>query len=171
MNVDFVKELFPWLRRRFWCFNLSTAPDSLVRQTARRVSEDQGFRAHMERLVHDADLGISRVGNHEGAGWAAETSPLFRLPNLAPYEVQTLHETPDSAEPVEFSLEEDESLGTQRFFGIAGRVLTALDNGDVLVVDELDSSMHPRSSLQRHDHRLRAGPDLGQQRRLRRSPA
>ena len=43
----------------------------------------------------------------------------------------------------DFSLEEDESNGTQRFFGIVGVVLDALDHGDLLVVDELDCSMHP----------------------------
>ena len=37
----------------------------------------------------------------------------------------------------------EESQGTQRYFALAGPVLEALDKGRVLVVDELDSSLHP----------------------------
>ena len=37
----------------------------------------------------------------------------------------------------------EESLGTQLLFGILGVVLFALKNGSVLIVDELDSSLHP----------------------------
>ena len=36
-----------------------------------------------------------------------------------------------------------ESLGTQRLFALAGRLLDVLEHGRVLVVDELGSSLHP----------------------------
>ena len=36
-----------------------------------------------------------------------------------------------------------ESVGTQRFFSRIGMWLTALESGSVLVVDEIESSMHP----------------------------
>ena len=44
---------------------------------------------------------------------------------------------------MQFSLEEDESNGTQRFFALIGPVLNVLDHGGLLVVDELECSMHP----------------------------
>jgi AAA15 family ATPase/GTPase len=62
---------------------------------------------------------------------------------LRHYTVHTLHQIPGAAEPVEFSLERDESNGTQRFFALVGPVLDALDDGDLVVVDELECSMHP----------------------------
>jgi AAA15 family ATPase/GTPase len=37
----------------------------------------------------------------------------------------------------------DESNGTQRFFALAGPFLDALAKGTVVVVDELECSMHP----------------------------
>jgi AAA15 family ATPase/GTPase len=39
-------------------------------------------------------------------------------------------------------MEQDESNGTQRFFALAGPFLDALDQGSVVVIDELDCSMH-----------------------------
>lgn len=42
-----------------------------------------------------------------------------------------------------FSLEEDESSGTQKFFALAGPILDVLENGYTLIVDELDSKLHP----------------------------
>lgn len=46
-----------------------------------------------------------------------------------------------------FSLDE-ESNGTQKLFALAGPLLDVLKNGRVLVVDELDTSLHP--ALMRH---------------------
>ena len=44
---------------------------------------------------------------------------------------------------VEFSLYNDESAGTQKFFVLAGYILEVLDEGYTLVIDELDSKLHP----------------------------
>jgi hypothetical protein len=43
--------------------------------------------------------------------------------------------------PLDF---EKESGGTKRLFELAGRILFALDQGTVLVVDELECSLHPK---------------------------
>lgn len=42
-----------------------------------------------------------------------------------------------------FSLDEDESAGTRKFFAISGPILDVLENGYTLIVDELDSKLHP----------------------------
>lgn len=43
----------------------------------------------------------------------------------------------------DFSMEKDESNGTKKFFYISGPILDVLENGYTLVVDELDSKLHP----------------------------
>lgn len=43
----------------------------------------------------------------------------------------------------EFSMEDDESTGTKKFFALTGPILDALDRGLILIVDELDSKLHP----------------------------
>ncbi|MBK8492788.1 MAG: ATP-binding protein [Saprospirales bacterium] len=44
---------------------------------------------------------------------------------------------------VQFSLDEDESSGTRKFFALSGPVLDTLRDGKILVGDELESKMHP----------------------------
>ncbi len=46
-------------------------------------------------------------------------------------------------ENVTFSLDDDESSGTRKFFALTGPILDVIDNGYTLVVDELDSKLHP----------------------------
>lgn len=44
---------------------------------------------------------------------------------------------------IEFSLKEDESSGTRKFFAMIGQIIKTIDKGNVLVIDELDSKLHP----------------------------
>ncbi len=170
MNVDCVKALFLWFKKRLWCFNLAWRPEVLMQQTASRIEKDALFCARVEKLVHDADFGIDRLSaRRDSIALPNEDVPKelrtlmqgledlksYVESNLPPgegvdedfwnqFKVQTLHKLPDSDDTVAFSLEKDESNGTQRFFGIMGPILNALDHGSLLVVDELDCSMHPR---------------------------
>lgn len=47
---------------------------------------------------------------------------------------------------VDFSLEKDESSGTKKFFALMGPVLDSLEKGNILVIDEMDSKLHPNLS-------------------------
>lgn len=42
-----------------------------------------------------------------------------------------------------FSLEKDESFGTNRLFWLSWAIISALENGTVLFIDEFDSGIHP----------------------------
>ncbi len=44
---------------------------------------------------------------------------------------------------IEFSLLEDESSGTRKYFALIGQIIKIIDLGGVLFVDELDSKIHP----------------------------
>lgn len=44
---------------------------------------------------------------------------------------------------VTLSLDDDESSGTTKFFALTGPILDVIENGYTLVVDELDSKLHP----------------------------
>jgi AAA15 family ATPase/GTPase len=62
-------------------------------------------------------------------------------------DVITFHKQYDSKgkeiDTVEFSLKQDESSGTRKYFALIGQIIKALDSGTVLFVDELDSKLHP----------------------------
>ncbi|MEC4985871.1 MAG: ATP-binding protein [Oscillatoria sp. PMC 1068.18] len=47
----------------------------------------------------------------------------------------------------EFDLKHDESEGTQKVFALAGPLITALKEGEVLIIDEFDTRLHPLISL------------------------
>ena len=47
----------------------------------------------------------------------------------------------------EFDMDENESDGTQKLFALAGPLLHALNEGEVLLIDELDSRLHPLVTL------------------------
>jgi len=164
MNVDCVKELFSWFMEQFRYLDLALPSHRLIVQTARRMEVEDAFRTRVEDLIHDADFGIDGLSTEsELLVKALEEKYLPLLPDMpaefvARYKallerlssgdshrvrVQTFHRLPNSDETVEFSLKRDESNGTQRFFGIIGVILHALDCGSLLVVDELDCSMHP----------------------------
>jgi hypothetical protein len=140
MNLDFVAELYLWFKVGCSRLDLATQPLSRTQQTARRVADDSSFRGRVERLIRDADFSID--------GLAVDVQRQLRFFDLGPgvrvVSVGTLHTIPDSGETVRFSLKADESSGTQRFFALVGPVLEALDEGHLLVVDELDCSMHPQ---------------------------
>ncbi len=49
----------------------------------------------------------------------------------------------DYVKSIEFSLREDESSGTRKYFALIGQIIKIIDEGGVLFVDELDSKIHP----------------------------
>lgn len=44
---------------------------------------------------------------------------------------------------VEFSLDDDESSGTKKYFAFSAPLITTLHNGEVTAIDELDAKLHP----------------------------
>lgn len=62
-------------------------------------------------------------------------------------EVSFMHEKYNEKNEVvsleKFKLRNDESKGTEKYFSLAAPVLTALSMGATLIVDELESSLHP----------------------------
>ena len=66
-------------------------------------------------------------------------------------DITTIHKKYDSkgrvVENVEFDMRSQESSGTNKLFNISGPVFNVLNHGGLLVVDELDASLHPLLTL------------------------
>lgn len=66
-------------------------------------------------------------------------------------DIKTIHKKYDAkgkiAGNVEFDMRGQESSGTNKLFNISGPVFDVLNDGGVLVVDELDASLHPLLTL------------------------
>ncbi|WP_101254757.1 AAA family ATPase [Streptomyces barkulensis] len=130
-NHPQLSPLFHWFRRNLWQVGPETEHERDARQsfTARRLLEGQGER--IRELLRVADLGITGAEAEWGKA-GEEVSPTVRL----------LHRSA-SGESVPFEWER-ESYGTRSWFALLGPMLLALDEGAVLLVDELDASLHPR---------------------------
>ncbi|WP_043625151.1 AAA family ATPase [Nonomuraea candida] len=122
-NHPHLKPIHDWFRHNLWW--ISPGRDFEERQSfTRKMLDDPRQRARIIDLLKVADLGI--VGT--------EVDSLSG-------ELRLLHNGP--AGPVPLSYERQESMGTRSWFAFVGPVLTALDRGAVLLVDELDTSLHP----------------------------
>jgi AAA15 family ATPase/GTPase len=67
------------------------------------------------------------------------------------FHIKTLHNKYDKENKMigtkEFEMRSQESAGSNKVFDIAGPIFEVLQNGGVLVIDELDSSLHPLMTL------------------------
>jgi uncharacterized protein len=146
LNFQLAHELYLWFVRSFCVFDFSQ-PLVFAPDTAGLVFGDDTHKSRVLHLLKDADFGIKEI--------EAQTKP-FVINKGAPepirrlfevtgpqqmIDIRTTHLATD-ASPVYFSMAEDESQGTQRFFLVAGPILNALDHGATLVIDEFECSMH-----------------------------
>lgn len=121
-------------------------------------TEDPVHKAKILDLLKAADLGIQDI--------KLQKLDIDELPKEMPKELRdkiirkiteekaefisdvlTSHKKYDSSRraigTVSFSLDDDESSGTRKFFALTGPILDVLENGYTLLVDELDSKLHP----------------------------
>lgn len=121
-------------------------------------TKDPKHKERILELLKAADLGIQDI--------KLEMLDITKLPKDMPKELKDLivkkskeenselvtdvltsHKKYDSKKKhignINFSLDDDESFGTRKFFALTGPVLDAIENGYTLVVDELDSKLHP----------------------------
>jgi len=110
----------------------------------------------MKEFVVKADFGIvdiqaseKMVSVKEVQNMPDKFKELFfnQASQVAERKLKFLHkkydETGTELEPESFDFFTEESEGTQQFFVLSAPVLDALKNGKILIVDEINASMHP----------------------------
>jgi hypothetical protein len=124
LNQPQLAEVHSWFRDSLKLVTVNKDPGLHTHKTRLRL-QDEAVRKRIARLLSEADLGVSGV----------RIDPLTR-------EVQLLHLAEDGTEvPLDFWRQE--SSGTHAWFAFLGPLLDVLDNGGVLLADELDASLHP----------------------------
>lgn len=119
--------------------------------------QTEDFKDKIIDLVKTADIGIDDIQVEE------ENVPLdviekFKLFDLLKDEsikegdlksitLNTIHQKFDTSGKavgnVIFDLEKEESKGTRKFFAMSAPIIDTLENGKILIIDELDASLHP----------------------------
>ncbi len=117
--------------------------------------QDPIYKQRIVDFTKYADLGIDDIQVTEGdlvneQENTSVDSDDIRKPRLAKSinSILSFHKKYDDkfqveSKPVEFSFTKSESHGTKKYFSLAGPILDTLDNGKTLVIDELDSKLHP----------------------------
>ncbi len=130
------------------------APMGMLSATIDRL-KSSGSKARVLELTQVADPGITDYDLRQ------KNLTIQDLPKAMPDEIKqdllkdhpvitelkTTHRKFDEANndvgTVQFDLEDNESAGTQKMVKLTGPLLDTLENGRLLVVDELDARMHP----------------------------
>jgi AAA15 family ATPase/GTPase len=139
-----------------WFSNILIAHDvdhmALIDFTAKLLSMGD-YRKWINDIVKKSDLGIESVEERikdisSKKNYSIEFLSSVFKDEIKDYTIRTTHmkyskeETP--LERVYFDLLEDESLGTQKFFGILGPILYSLKTKAILWIDEIDARMHTK---------------------------
>lgn len=126
-NHPQLTRIYDWFNQNLWDITPETERSQREAFTARELLNEKS-RDRIEELLRVADLGIQGAEVEQQPG----QSPRVRL----------LHGS-DAGQAVPFDWQR-ESFGTRSWFALIGPLLLALDHGAVLLIDELDASLHPR---------------------------
>ncbi len=165
-NGELATALLGWFRTRW---NVVSGLDDAAYGpfTLRRFEESEGFRQRALAFVREADLAISSLqvetrpfaevqvpdqvrGLVEELARSTALAVAPRQDNQGPLvvlRVRTAHgvfdaqHNPSGSET--FDLEDQESEGTQKIFYLAGPLMDTLEEGKVLVIDEMEARLHP----------------------------
>ncbi len=141
LNSEQLSPVFNWIVRNitFLPAGATVLPDF----TTALLATEQG-RASIRDFLSAADISIADVQAVPRKGmqaqWVMSASGLQASQEEREFLMPVFeHSTPKGSAKFELH---DESEGTQRLYGLIAPVLDCLRNGRVLVVDELDSSLH-----------------------------
>lgn len=148
-NVQ-LKPVFDWFKLRLRV--LDSINGLSHSYTLNRCTGDAADRSRIVAFMNSADLSIADIIVKEEV-FSPESLPdnmpisirdefIKSMSGKKMLEPRFVHREVNSQETIEFD-ESEESDGTRALFAIAGPWLDVLENERVLVVDELDSSLHP----------------------------
>ncbi|MEH0157891.1 ATP-binding protein [Limibacter armeniacum] len=143
-NLEQLKEVYLFFKKhlRTYISHKTLYDEQLLSGIAKYMANnpDSNFTHNLTMLVSHADTGIVEL---IGQKIPHETDHFFESADL--YTIKTVHKViqleEDRTENLLFDLRE-ESAGTRKLIALGGLIMRVLDAGDVLVIDELDKSMH-----------------------------
>jgi uncharacterized protein len=147
-NGVIAQKVISWFRN---CNIISGLSDTaLLSFTMRQLSNDtssEPIKALMRRLdlgFEDLDVDIQSSIPEPDLPVLAGNNRIVDRPIVI---VQTQHKVyDDEGHPVhvqQFDMRRNESEGTRKLFALSGRLLDTLQNGKVLLIDEMDARLHP----------------------------
>jgi uncharacterized protein len=150
LNNEQLQAVFMWFKDRLRVV-VDSAHGLNPSYTIKRCSQDED-RQRVVAFMNSADLSIADIQLKESQfsvdAFPKDMPAVIREKLMKDFEgkhllePRFLHKDVNTNESVEFD-ESEESEGTQALFAFAGPWLDVIENERVLVVDELDTSLHP----------------------------
>jgi hypothetical protein len=142
LNADQLRPLFNWFEHGI---ELVFPSEPNLARVATSI-QDLGFKKQMLSFLQAADIRVHDVRVPEAESEPAETGTSWFMPNKRPRPsaersvVEFSHLRGDSFVWLHAA---DESAGTQRLAALFGPLLSAIEHGKLLLIDEFDISLHP----------------------------
>jgi len=142
LNSERLRPIFLWIVEKLIIFSAGTQP---IFEFTIDYAQTENGKAELLRFLNAADLSIANLSFENKKMKQFGIQPENGKPTIQTLmEIERpmplfLHEAEDGTANFEI---QDESTGTQRLFAFAGPILDVLKNGRVLIVDELDNSLH-----------------------------
>ena len=146
-------KIIEWMRRFRHVSGLSEV--GFFAFTAKRL-EDAKYRSKLLELARKADFNITGLRSEFeeitearlSPGLTAEVRQRLLAEKILQADIKTTHQKRDAdgnmVGQVEFDLAEEESQGTQKFVALSGPLTHTLEEGAILLVDEMEARLHPR---------------------------
>lgn len=148
LNAEGLRQAHEWIGKHLRMFSMTGEVRQAYTQT--RFNE-AGWKARIIAFLRRADISLHDIEVDEGSliedvRFSQLPEALQKViredsPDAKTYDVRFLRKD-DKGASLPLPLEE-ESSGTRALFELAGPVLDVLDNGWTVVVDELNSGLHP----------------------------
>ncbi|MCK6542457.1 ATP-binding protein [bacterium] len=153
LNDPMANEVHSWLKQ----FHVvSGIYDSLYLGFTLEECQIQEKKNSILELLKIADFGIEdfEIREQEGQGFnikfdlktGSSEANVDPAKSKLPFAVslrKVMNAKGEATQPAVFNLEQQESEGTKKFFHLSGPILNALKNGNVFIIDELDTKLHP----------------------------
>jgi len=159
LNYEKTSEVFDWFKDTLKIIKATDSPN-LTEFTIELINKDEELKEFILKSLILADLGIVDISAKLDKILIDDESVEFPSPDLkqeiiltsddeglkiVQIEIKTLHKVLDEKGKeikIDFDFDE-ESEGTKRLFSLVGVWIDALNNGRILIIDELDTKLHP----------------------------
>lgn len=146
LNSEQLQPIFDWFKKTLRFANLGGWGPAFSASLC-----EKGDKSKVMDFLHAADIHIDDIEIEtksldlnelpEGLPESLRTALAGDMKDTKVLRIKTVHKDSDG-EPVTFDFK-DESDGTQKLFSFAGPWLDALENGYILLIDELHDNLHP----------------------------
>lgn len=146
LNIEEATELFQWFKKLSDIDGIHTEAEGI---TTVQLWESQEYKEKIKQYLASLDLGfndidISTIERQQSTGITGTLIKDIKI--VATHNIYT-KDGNKSDQSLSWNFNDRESAGTKKAFQLSGPVLWTLANGGIIVIDEIEATMHPILTL------------------------